>query len=175
MKDGAEIHQDSICQSCGMCCDGTLFKDVDVDATGPDPSWPDDVIKLVSKDNAMSHPCPAHQSGSCVVYHNRPIKCREFSCILLTQLNAGEIERQDALLVIQETLSLKTTFVEAVVKVMEAQNIASPKKLFFEFRTKFKDTFETKTFRKTHATIFLTHARLMHELKTRFHDWEKNS
>jgi len=175
MNDGAEIQQDSICQSCGMCCDGTLFKYVDVDATGPDSSWPDNVIKLVSVDNVLSHPCPAHQSDLCVIYHDRPTQCREFSCTLLTQLDAGEIKRQEALLIIQETLLLKTAFVEAVTKVMDAGNLASPKKLFYEFRTRFRDKFETKTFRKTHAAIFLTHARLMHDLRTRFHDWEDDA
>lgn len=92
-----------LCVACGMCCDGTLFDLVKLEAG-------DDARKLralglpvkASRGRApverFPQPCAAlGPDRRCRVYADRPWQCRVFECGVLKELKAGEIDFAAAL------------------------------------------------------------------------------
>ncbi len=78
-----------LCQSCGLCCDGSLF--------GRVPLGPEEVeparrrgLRVLDGRNAFEQPCAALSvrettSGTrraCSIYDDRPLSCRRFACRL---------------------------------------------------------------------------------------------
>jgi Fe-S-cluster containining protein len=77
-----------LCQSCGLCCDGSLFGRVDLE--------PEEVesarrhrLRLFPGAGGFEQPCAALArpgSGlgtrSCSIYEERPLSCRRFACRL---------------------------------------------------------------------------------------------
>jgi Fe-S-cluster containining protein len=100
-----------LCLACGLCCDGTLFADVEL-RPGDSPAelresgFPlrrgkDSEGQSVQK---FSQPCSALGSDCrCAVYAGRPARCREFDCDLLRAVQAGERTADSALRRIRET------------------------------------------------------------------------
>ncbi|MEH6661783.1 MAG: YkgJ family cysteine cluster protein [Parasphingorhabdus sp.] len=86
----------TLCTSCGLCCDGSLFSIA--------PLVPEDgsvVAPLQSYEDGgeryLSLPCPALNSERCcTVYGNRPQICSAFRCALLSRLDKRQITLQEA-------------------------------------------------------------------------------
>jgi len=106
---------EQLCLQCGLCCDGTLFRDVELqpgdDANhlgalglalrgsraGRSPSTSPATIKF-------PQPCAALCADlRCQVYAARPTRCREFGCALFKSVAAGGTEPAAALKVIRQT------------------------------------------------------------------------
>jgi uncharacterized protein len=100
---------DQLCLHCGLCCDGTLFRDVELQPG-------DDAEKL----RALGLPIPDPSSGlrvtsfrqpcaglcadlACRVYADRPTRCREFECALFKDVALEKVELPAALKVIRQT------------------------------------------------------------------------
>jgi Fe-S-cluster containining protein len=91
---------DQLCPQCGLCCDGTLFADVELRAA-------DDAKRLaklglaVKKKGrvkfAFAQPCACFDGKLCQIYRERPKHCRSFECGLLKKVNAGEMKSSAAL------------------------------------------------------------------------------
>jgi uncharacterized protein len=91
-----------LCLSCGLCCDGTLFKDVQLQ-----PS--DDAARLkgIGLPLSVSHstsslkfaqPCPAlGVDCRCRIYRDRPGYCRQFECGLFKAVANRDLELSDGL------------------------------------------------------------------------------
>lgn len=88
---------DTLCTSCGLCCDGTLFADVEL--VGEEIARLELMGMAVDEEDTnrglLSQPCPALRRGRCVIYAHRPKCCRTFECRLLqnAQLGAVSVER----------------------------------------------------------------------------------
>lgn len=93
----------TLCLSCGLCCDGTIF----------------DVVPLTERERvvvtrlglpiierasgpAMPQPCEALDGLACQVYASRPAPCRAFHCALYDAVGADEVDLSEALAVIRE-------------------------------------------------------------------------
>lgn len=102
---------EQLCLRCGICCDGTLFRDVELQPG-------DDVEKLRALGLPLTRsrrregadprkfpqPCRALCSDlRCHVYANRPARCREFECALFKAVAAGKVELPAALKTIRQT------------------------------------------------------------------------
>lgn len=106
-----------LCLQCGMCCNGVLFRDVELQPG-------DDAQKLlrlgmpvkVAKASATRNPKPETRNqkfnqpcvalGSdckCRIYAERPSRCRQFECAVLLGVMAGEASAEDALKLIRST------------------------------------------------------------------------
>ncbi|MSU56639.1 MAG: hypothetical protein EXS35_00385 [Pedosphaera sp.] len=93
-----------LCPNCAMCCNGVLFKDVELQ---PD----DDAAKLkalglpVSKARVAKfpQPCAALEGCTCRIYADRPVRCWDFDCALLQSVASGETDTTAALRVIRRT------------------------------------------------------------------------
>ena len=98
-----------LCGACGLCCDGTLFDLVKLEAS-------DDASKLkalglpvtISRGKApvarFPQPCAALcKDRTCRLYADRPWQCRVFECGVFKDAKAGRIAFPAALRLVQQT------------------------------------------------------------------------
>ena len=96
---------DTLCTRCGLCCDGTLFGDVEL--TGRAEAARLEVLGLdVDDDDAdtelLGLPCAALRETRCRIYPHRPQCCRTFECRLLQHAQRGTVAEVQALAHIAE-------------------------------------------------------------------------
>ena len=91
---------DKLCPNCGLCCDGTLFADVELRA-GDDAKRLEKLGLSVKKKGkvkiAFAQPCACFNGKLCKIYGERPKHCQLFECGLLKKVNAGEMRSSAAL------------------------------------------------------------------------------
>ena len=86
---------DILCTRCGLCCDGSLFADVEL--AGPRETSGLELLGLDVEDAdkgegaLLSLPCRALNGKRCSIYPHRPECCRTFECRLLQQAKTGDI------------------------------------------------------------------------------------
>lgn len=93
-----------LCPQCGLCCDSTLFADVELRAGDDAARLRRAGLKVQPKSRtkqAFAQPCPCLQGGLCQIYSERPRRCRTFECGLLRQVAAKEMTPAAALKKIQ--------------------------------------------------------------------------
>ena len=92
-----------LCPQCAMCCNGVLFKDVELQP-GDSATILRTIGLPVSKSGVQKfpQPCAALEGCSCRIYAARPVRCREFECALLKSVAAGKTEVPAALRGIRE-------------------------------------------------------------------------
>ena len=98
---------DRLCTRCGLCCDGSLFADVElsgaVEAAGLEAMGLE-----IEEDDAggglLVQPCGALQGGRCGIYAHRPKCCRTFECGLLRDVRRGAVDVERAEEYIAEVL-----------------------------------------------------------------------
>ncbi len=86
-----------LCLDCGLCCDGTLFRQVKISAAERE--------ELVSlgigvgekrKHDVMWLPCGKLEGKCCSIYEQRPGGCRRFVCALGERLVRNELSLEEA-------------------------------------------------------------------------------
>lgn len=102
----------SLCLSCGLCCDGTLFSTVPLEAG--EAARLKGRVSLVRGGGAMKQPCRALEGVSCRVYEERPATCRRFRCLVLQQLESGEVSEGDAQAFIAEVFARRRRVAETL-------------------------------------------------------------
>lgn len=102
-----------LCPNCGLCCDSTLFADVEL-RTGDQAGRLKQLGLTLEKKGqgklAFAQPCACFDGKLCRIYEDRPKRCRTFECGLLKRVQAGELEADSAL----ETIGLTQHRVEKV-------------------------------------------------------------
>jgi Fe-S-cluster containining protein len=109
----------NLCLTCGLCCDGTLFKDVELHADdqsardamtsllverGKPARAPKDSLEVARSKSKWPQPCAALCPDlRCQIYRERPSRCRDFECLLLKAVNSGSRKQDQAQKVIVET------------------------------------------------------------------------
>ena len=104
---------DTLCTRCGLCCDGSLFADVEL--AGPAEAAGLEVMGLevmgleIEEDDAdgglLVQPCGALQGKRCGIYAHRPECCRTFECRLLQDVRRGAVGVEQAGELIAEALN----------------------------------------------------------------------
>ncbi|MCU0783181.1 MAG: YkgJ family cysteine cluster protein [Verrucomicrobia bacterium] len=94
-----------LCPQCALCCNGVLFKDVELqpgdDATKLKPlGLP--LSPIGNRQSAIHNfrfpqPCAALDGCRCRIHADRPARCRQFECALLKSVAAGKTEVDAAL------------------------------------------------------------------------------
>lgn len=96
---------DQLCPNCGLCCDSTLFADVEL-RPGDDPQRLAKLGLIVQQKTktklAFSQPCARFDGRFCQIYAERPQRCRLFECGLLKRVASGAITADNALKKISE-------------------------------------------------------------------------
>jgi Fe-S-cluster containining protein len=91
---------EQLCPNCGLCCDSSLFADVELRAGDDAKKLRKLVFTLFKKTKtklAFSQPCACFDGKLCKIYHDRPTRCRSFECGLLKRVEGGEISAGAAL------------------------------------------------------------------------------
>ena len=81
-----------LCQSCGVCCNGSLFPVMQVDPNEADNFTKIQINRgyhLVSQEGGCEK---LEECGLCALAEARPRVCKIFKCNLLSELGEGEIE-----------------------------------------------------------------------------------
>lgn len=90
---------EQLCTRCGLCCDGSLFADVELAGVTEAASL--EVMGLeIEEDDAdgalLVQPCAALQGKRCGIYAHRPECCRTFECRLLQDARRGAVSVEQA-------------------------------------------------------------------------------
>ena len=94
----ASIEQ--LCPNCGLCCDSTLFADVELRASDDAKRLTQLGLRLHPKGKtklAFAQPCTGFDGKLCRIYADRPKRCGLFECGLLKRVGAGEMTAAAAL------------------------------------------------------------------------------
>lgn len=88
-----------LCTRCGLCCDGSLFADVEL--SGATEAAGLEIMGLeIEEDDAdgglLVQPCGALQGERCGIYAHRPECCRTFECRLLQDVRRGAVNVERA-------------------------------------------------------------------------------
>lgn len=100
---------EALCQSCGLCCDGSLFTRVPL---GVDEVVPHDALAVVTNEKGGRHVpqrCAALSGTVCQVYGQRPLACRRYECLLFGALREGEVSLGEAIDVVHRAQALVAT------------------------------------------------------------------
>lgn len=100
---------DSLCPKCGLCCDGSLFADVELRSRDNSERLVQLGLVLTKKGRrklAFAQPCACFDGKFCKIYDQRPGQCRLFECGVLKQVRAGKMTVDTALNLISEAKTL---------------------------------------------------------------------
>lgn len=92
----------ALCAACGLCCDGTIFRDVTL--THDESRRLESRGLVLERAERLPQPCPALQGTLCVVYTSRPGICERYRCALLKQVEQGDVPFDAAVAVVRETV-----------------------------------------------------------------------
>ena len=111
---------EKLCLTCGLCCNGVIFADVQLQR-GDDAarlktlglqlsSLPGraDAQRVSARDQRpflqkkFNQPCVAFDGFRCRIYEDRPKYCHSFDCALLKSVNLGKVKPSDALGLIEK-------------------------------------------------------------------------
>jgi uncharacterized protein len=112
-----------ICLTCGLCCDGTIFRHVGFEngeavQSSVFAGCGIEILKdAASGERYFEQPCSAHDGRYCTIYADRPLVCRNFECKLLKACAEGKIEVAAALDVIKTAKERKARLVEHVAQL----------------------------------------------------------
>ena len=92
----AETSQ-SLCQDCGLCCNGTLFNRVPLALAELQPLriLGFDILEVLEQ-AYFPQPCAKLSECGCSVYPERPNNCRSYRCNVLQRLEQGELDFEQA-------------------------------------------------------------------------------
>ena len=95
----------NLCLSCGLCCDGTLFGQIRVDAAEPVEVFRAAGIRITPDRGGEGYelplPCLRFENGRCQTYGCRPAICSSYRCRLLRRVEAGKMTLQEAKGIVQ--------------------------------------------------------------------------
>src|SRR5271170_1900380 len=94
-----------LCPNCGLCCDSTLFADVELRKGDDAKKLTELGLSLYKKGKskiAFAQPCACFDGKFCKIYRNRPKRCQWFECGLLKRVQANEMTANAALKKIAE-------------------------------------------------------------------------
>jgi hypothetical protein len=111
--------ESSLCLSCGLCCNGTLFDTVPLAPYDDTASLHAAGItdELADGVRRFQQPCSCHDGEECRVYAYRPAACRNYACDLLKRVRAGTIDDAEARRIIDKVIRLDRSLVAAAREI----------------------------------------------------------
>ncbi len=84
----------SLCLECGFCCDGSMFGDAALQEGEAERLG--ERVRVSAERDRLLQPCVALGPAGCGVYADRPHACRAYRCVVLGQLEEGQLSEEDA-------------------------------------------------------------------------------
>ena len=90
---------EQLCPNCGLCCNGVLFGDVELQKDDHAGQLINLGMSLKKKGmkSAFAQPCRCFDGKLCRIYADRPKRCATFECGLLKHVQSGEMSAPAAL------------------------------------------------------------------------------
>ena len=88
-----------LCPACGLCCNGVLFADVELQK-GDNAGRLIDLgmaLKKKGMKRAFAQPCHCFDGKLCQIYADRPKRCATFECGLIKRVQSGAMPAPAAL------------------------------------------------------------------------------
>jgi Fe-S-cluster containining protein len=103
------LESGSLCATCALCCDGTLFETVPMAGADSLPVLRQAGIEIRQRGDGIDfeQPCPALADRRCTVYDARPSACRRFRCKTLNAYEAGALTWTDAVARVTRALTVR--------------------------------------------------------------------
>jgi hypothetical protein len=107
-KDTIPSSMEKLCLKCGICCNGVLFRDVELPRGPGADTLRSHGLRLLSGRNKLllPQPCAALNECYCRAYADRPTHCRDFECGLYKAVSDGRVTSVFAMRAIRKTLRL---------------------------------------------------------------------
>lgn len=103
----------SLCLTCGLCCDGTMFPAGPV--TPEEAARFEGVLDFSADGTKLLLGCRALDGCRCTIYGGeRPGICSQFKCLMLSSLEAGKLTEAEAKEGIAELMSRRAAVAELV-------------------------------------------------------------
>jgi Fe-S-cluster containining protein len=119
----SEDELSALCQSCGLCCDGSLFGRVGLEAEEVEGARKRR-LHVVGGGRAFEQPCSAfvvaadavgaresRDRGGCAIYGERPLACRRFACRLYDTFRREGGSLEESLSVVRRVRELLASVV----------------------------------------------------------------
>jgi len=160
----------NLCMTCGLCCEGTLFKAVPV---GPDERLlglkaRGVQINIESKRKSFLLPCTAYENCVCKVYTERPKRCITYQCKLLRKCLNDKITWDEAAEVVHSTQLHKKKLEANLRQVYRFSSGDSLPDIFRRFIGSHGGEADAIAFRKKHAHILVDYVALNKRLDLYF-------
>lgn len=116
--------EQSLCLSCGLCCDGTLFGKVPLKSDDDLLPLQKAGIEILTKGTKINfkQPCAAYRENCCQVYADRPTNCRKYRCELLKKYESGKITREEARQKINRVRELENLLRTEIARILPDEN-----------------------------------------------------
>ena len=112
---------DTLCTRCGLCCDGSLFADVELASRKEASALEVMGLEIDDADEdeggPLLQPCAALKGKRCSIYPYRPDCCRTFECRLLQRVKRGKVGVERAKETIAEALKRLEHVTELAVQL----------------------------------------------------------
>ena len=101
---------ENLCTSCGLCCDGSLFADIELKNRRESLGLESFGLAVEDGDDGelLIQPCGALKGTRCSIYQYRPTCCRTFECRLLRDVEEGKRTIAAAREIVRQTRELIT-------------------------------------------------------------------
>lgn len=105
-----------LCTTCGLCCDGSLFKKASVQSGEEDRVRAVGLVVSASDAGKSSFPQPCRHfcNRQCGIYDTRPPVCVTYRCALLLKLDRGEVALPEALATVAHVRALQAHLKELI-------------------------------------------------------------
>ena len=163
---------EQLCLACGMCCDGTLFDGVQLQA-GDDAKklkalgLPVSISRAKTPIARFPQPCSALCANrTCRVYADRPTQCRVFECGVLKEAQADRITFATAMRLVKKARKKADNVRHLLHKLGDTEVHRSLGERFFRMQCRMEEESTDAATRDTFADLSLA----VHQLKLLSHD-----
>ncbi len=94
----------ALCPACGLCCNGVLFRDVELQPSDNAQRLRAVGLQLTrkGKKTVFPQPCTFFDGRLCQAYGDRPSRCRSFECGILKGVQQGQLTTKAGLALIKQ-------------------------------------------------------------------------
>ena len=128
----SDTASESICLSCGLCCDGSIFTRITLALSDRVDILEAAGVVLSKKDERteMRLRCTALDGTCCTIYEDRPVRCGLFTCALHRRHSAGEVGTDEALATIAKTRELQAKVLDGLAAMLDDGDVRAPGRSF---------------------------------------------